>query len=136
MGVDLNSESGDSTSFGYGGWSMLLDLAQHYGWKPLGTEPPEDLAAEDWDRDYDSSDGQLVTAADAASLAAALERAAADPQLHTVVMGMDETNRETIVEQVGPELAASYVGVDDFEEYRDSLLEFAAFCQEGAFRIE
>jgi len=31
MGVDLYSESGDSTGFGYIGWSMVLDLAERYG---------------------------------------------------------------------------------------------------------
>jgi hypothetical protein len=137
MGVDLCSESGKSTRFGYGGWAMVLNLAQRYGWKPLGTEPPEgmDNPAE-WEGGYDSSDGQRVSAADARALAEALAAAVADPDLHVTVMGMDARRRQEVLEQVGPELAASYVGVQDFAEYREYLREFSEFCRGGAFRIE
>jgi hypothetical protein len=137
MGVDLYSESGESSGFGYIGWSMVLVLAERYGWQPQGTESPEGMDNhEEWDGGYGSSDGQRVTAPDAAALAVALEAAVADPNLHVTVMQMDAEQRQEVLERVGPELAASFLGVQNFEEYRDCLREFAAFCCRGAFRIE
>jgi hypothetical protein len=137
MGVDLCSESGDDTSFGYMGWSMVLELARQYGWQPRGTEPPEGLDNPgEWNGEYESSDGQRVSAVDAAALADALAAAVADPALHVRVMQMDSEERQRIRQQMGPELAASFVGVRDFGEYRDCLREFSEFCRKGAFRIE
>jgi len=136
MGVDLTSDSGDDFDFGYVGWSFVLELARRYGWKPQGTEPPEDLDASEWEGEYESSDGQRVTAEDARALAGALSAAIDDPKLHETVLSLDERDRKRVQKQVGPELAASYVGVKDFEEYRQSLKEFVAFCRKGAFRIE
>lgn len=137
MGVDLCRESGESTGFGYGGWAMVLEIAQQYGWKPLGTEAPtgmDDPAG--WSGEYCSSDGQRVTDADVAALAGAISAAVADPNLHVIVLQMDTERRQEVLTQVGPELAASYVGVQDFEEYRASLREFGEFCRGGAFTIE
>jgi hypothetical protein len=137
MGVDLCSESGEDTGFGYVGWSMVLELARRYGWKPQGTEPPEGMDdPSTWEGEYESSDGQRVTAADAEALADALTLAVNGPKLHETVLRMDERDREQVRKQLGPELAASYVGVKDFQEYRESLREFVEFCRKGAFCIE
>ncbi len=137
MGVDLISESGNVAGFGYGGWSMLLEIARRYGWEPQGTTAPAGLDAADWDSaQYESSDGQMVTCADAKLIAGALEKAVTDPELRVTVMRMDAESRQAVLERVGPELAASYVGVRSFDEYRDCLREFAAFCRQGAFRVE
>jgi hypothetical protein len=116
---------------------MVLELARQYGWQPQGTEPPEGVESPDeWEGEYGSSDGQRVTAADAAALADALTAAVADPNLHVRVIQMDSEQRSEVRRQVGPELAASFVGVRDFEEYRACLREFIEFCRNGAFRIE
>jgi hypothetical protein len=137
MGVDLYSDSGDSTGFGYVGWSMVLELARQYGWQPEGTEPPEGMDnPHEWAGGYGSSDGQRVTAADATALAEALAAAVADPNVHVTVVRMDSERRREVQARVGPELAASYVGVRDFEEYRECLREFSEFCRHGAFQIE
>ena len=63
-------------------WSKALDLAELYGWQPIGTEPPSthdfhELNAE-WDGTYLTNDGQTIRASDAYSLAAALEKALED----------------------------------------------------------
>ncbi len=63
-------------------WSKALDLAELYGWQPLGTQPPSvydfhQLNAE-WDGTYFTNDGQMIKAQDASSLAAALEKALED----------------------------------------------------------
>jgi len=72
----------------HGGWYKILDLAQHHGWSPAGTLPPptwirmdgtpaqEADGQESWRGGYISNEGQLVTAADAANMATALEAAA------------------------------------------------------------
>jgi hypothetical protein len=70
-------------------WRLMLGLAARYGWQPLGTAPPDDLAVEiwpgepsDWDGSYFPAFGQNVTEADAKGLAAALERALPDIPNH------------------------------------------------------
>ena len=60
-------------------WSKSLELAELYGWQPMGTQPPsehnfDDLNAE-WDGNYFTNDGQIVKAEDGSNLAAALEKA-------------------------------------------------------------
>jgi hypothetical protein len=68
-------------------WQRMLILAQHYGWEPQGTEPPDDVARDcgiwsgdrsQWDGRYFASYGQHVVKSDAEALAAALEQALAD----------------------------------------------------------
>jgi len=59
-------------------WAKALELAQLYGWHPLGTiQPPHldfhKLNAE-WDGRYLTNDGQIVKAEDALFLAIALEK--------------------------------------------------------------
>lgn len=63
-------------------WSKALDLAELYGWQPMGTQPPsehnfDELNAE-WDGTYLTNDGQMIKAEDALSLSAALEKALED----------------------------------------------------------
>jgi hypothetical protein len=80
MGMDLQSDNGESFRFSGSGWSFYLTLAEEYGWRPLGSVPPAGYSQpEPWSGKYDSCDGQSVTAADAHSLADALQRALADP---------------------------------------------------------
>jgi len=90
----------------------------------------------EWEGGYGSSDGQRVTAPDATALADALAAAVADPNLHVTIMQMDAEHRQAMLDGVDPQLAAAFVGVEDFEEYRECLREFCAFCRKGAFRIE
>lgn len=63
-------------------WGKALELAQSYGWHPGGTHPPAHIAfhllGAEWDGRYFTNDGQTVSAADARSLAAALERSLND----------------------------------------------------------
>jgi len=53
---------------------MTLELGLLCGWSPMGTRQIG------WPTDYSASDGQTVTQQDAASLADALDRAAAQGQ--------------------------------------------------------
>ncbi len=58
----------------YAAWADILDLAETYGWTPVGTEPPEGSTEEDeWSGTYYSSDGQRISDRDALDLASAIE---------------------------------------------------------------
>ena len=85
-------------------WAKALDLAELYGWQPLGTEPPsghdfQQLDA-DWDGNYSTNDGQMIKAKDALSLAAALEKALNDIPDDTVKM---DWNRKFWIDDDLPE---------------------------------
>src|SRR5436309_3434459 len=66
-------------------WSDVFDLAAANGWVPAGTRPCQQVAAdgqwlspeqhESWCGTYFTNDGQVVTEADAAAMAEALDRA-------------------------------------------------------------
>jgi hypothetical protein len=81
--VILIDSLGQSLQLTKGLWREILAAAEANGWEPAGTEqPPRDWnlsapirAAEPWDGSFSEPRGQLVTAADALTLAAALEAA-------------------------------------------------------------
>jgi hypothetical protein len=72
MGYDLQGRGG--ASFNIAAWSMCLDVATAFGWKPAGTIGPDDCDGE-WGGGYFSNDYQQVTDDDARALAAALRQA-------------------------------------------------------------
>lgn len=55
-------------------WEMLLLVAEAYGWKPIGTVPPEELADKIWDGNYMGGYGHYVTHEDAVNIAKALKK--------------------------------------------------------------
>ena len=63
-------------------WAKALELAQLYGWRPMGTKQPPHLdfykLNAEWDGRYLTNDGQIVKAEDALFLAIALEKSAED----------------------------------------------------------
>ena len=75
-------------------WRSSLELALHYGWKPMGTKPNEGYlknrfknpeggfdnekiqqAVSNWSGTYYTKEGQMITYADALNLSFALEEA-------------------------------------------------------------
>ena len=80
MGVHLFSvESDKSIAMSWLGWSTILITARTYGWEPAGTVCPS-IAG--WGGSYHSNDGQMVTVADAANLAEALQAALLELEGH------------------------------------------------------
>ena len=80
---------GDEARFGIDIWPVVLKLAQSYGWKPEGTQGPDYddpnlKMSDDWDGNYLTNDGQIVTDDDAAALADALESALPDIPDHEI----------------------------------------------------
>ena len=137
MSMDLVNEQG-TTSFTVYVWGKTLALARMYGWKPAGTLPPGDWADEEegraWSGDYFTNSGQKVTAADAAQLADALERALDDvPDFyaawHKAVEGKDGGPLIPVGVNLSPLEALS-------GENKPAVEEFIAFCRQGSFQID
>ena len=89
MGVSLTSDSGLFRSYNHQTWCGLLELARTHGWKPAGTEAPSEYPEDHWDGNYTSNASQCISAADAASIADALDRALLDPEMWRRVYGDD-----------------------------------------------
>lgn len=71
MGYDLTSlNGGEYFRFSIHSWKHVLALAEHGGWKPLGTQK---LNYDDWQGTYRSNDGQIVTSVDALGIANGIE---------------------------------------------------------------
>jgi hypothetical protein len=131
MGVDLASDAGGELRFSGVGWAFYLNLAQSYGWRPLGTTAPDDMPAADWSGQYDSSDGQHVRRDDATSIANALASAWAD-------LGREEAEKvlaakltEDLSKAIGKPVPAVQLPNDD-----SLLRQFVAFCRKGGSRID
>ena len=130
MGIDLTGDSGEELRFSGIGWAFYLNLAQLYGWHPVGTRAPDGALATGWSGQYDSSDGQHVGGEDATALADALARALADPK-------REETEKVLAV-KLSKDLGTTTgrpVSVEPPDD--DTLLrEFLGFCRKGGFRID
>jgi hypothetical protein len=63
-------------------WAKALELAESYGWEPMGTCPPPDLDLDElnaeWHGGYLTNDGQIVKRVNAFWLADAIEKALVD----------------------------------------------------------
>ena len=139
MGMDLQGPGG-SFSWNIFQWGKLLDLAERYGWTPAGTLAPDpDPVFDDpgsppapWDGGYFWNDFQRVADADAANLAAAIERALPDIPDH------DAMGHKTI--DVGPfkgiDPAVSVSALELFSGgIKDRVKDFIAYCRRGGFKI-
>lgn len=82
MGFDLKSETGSTCQWTSVFWNLMLPTAEHYGWRPKGTKPPEGVPAQEWNGSYFSNDGQLVEKNDALALAKYLRDAAKSSDLY------------------------------------------------------
>jgi hypothetical protein len=113
-------------------WFGLLELAEKYGWNPMGTIHPNgfELAGfhaghpDEWRGDYWSADRRLVLLEDALNLADALDEAFLDyeprrlPSLHSFWLN----NEFEVNHRRQPGIGAIKIVVD--------------FCQSGAFFVE
>jgi len=121
MGMDLVSDSGETFDLSGSWWWFYRTLAEHYGWRPKGTEKPDHLDLSlAWQGNYDSCDGQTVHEDDAISFGLALTKAMADPDLQEVVNQLFEKEDEVFKEAF------------DFE-YTQALVNF---CRLGRFQLE
>lgn len=139
MGFDFTSESGETYQVRSGGWSLMLYVAESYGWEKRGSVAPEGMDAGEWDGGYATNDGQRVTSEDARALADAFERMLADPgrvvKVREIEMQLDRDVLKVAKEQHGVDLPAR----DNYDEYpldEEYLRQFVRFCRGGGFQIE
>jgi hypothetical protein len=77
MSFEFESKAG-TFKFRNIAWPVVLEIAECYGWKASGTNPPKGLQPSRWEGGYCTSDGQLVTTQDAKALANAIDDALKD----------------------------------------------------------
>ena len=130
----------ESSHFGWQQWrwAKLLRLAKTHGWEVMGTsQPPEEeihFPGGRWDaNNYTTNDGQIVSAADAAALATALERALPHiPDADALAKYRLPDGGIEIAPHAPPAPDADWFsGV----EAKAHVVRFIAFCREGSFRI-
>jgi hypothetical protein len=120
------------------GWDFILNVAEAYGWKKAGTEPPKGLNHAQWSGAYDTSDGQRVTASDAVALAAALRLASADPRRADVEARVSREQTEAVRAILLREHGITLPPGEEVEHSIDPtfLEEVILFCERGAFHVE
>jgi hypothetical protein len=137
-------------------WAKALELAELYGWQPMGTQltPIHDFCKlnVDWDGTYFTNDGQVVKAEDALSLAAALERSLDDipdvniqadwnskPWLEDDLPEWLSPEERALIEEGLQDGLLDIMGTHPFEffagEEKRHLVQFIRFCRLGSFEI-
>jgi hypothetical protein len=133
-------------------WGKALELARYYGWRPMGTCPPDRQLITDWLGLYLTNDGQMVMREDALFLADALERSLDDIPNDRSKMNwtpndwmMDELpewlspEEVTLMEEGLEEQAVDVAIMHPFEFFagdeKHHLLELIRFCRLGSFTI-
>jgi hypothetical protein len=136
MAMLLHSVRGD---FGWDvfSWQKLLRLAESYGWRPAGTTLPEAelkwMPDGRWDGSYTSNDGQTVVAADARSLAEALDRAVRDIPSEDVIAQHRAPSGGIQIFPNPPAISdRDWFCTDDT---KTRIREFISFCYGGEFQI-
>lgn len=138
MGFDLTNDRGTYVRFSPIGWGFALTLAESHGWEPEGTtrDDPEDTReGSPWSGEYVTNDGQRVSAADAAAIADACERALSDPDYEQRTLALLNEYNATVAEQV-PGYTWEPPTRDDVVKFRERLSELISLCREGSFVIE
>jgi len=138
MAVSLTNALGEDYRLGNSVWSLVLNLAQRYGWKPLGTLLPAELdESTRLSGDYDTSDGQTVTSTDAAAFSQSLRAATADRNLEMAVRKVIVAIAEAVRAQFGDDIAALYMSsMPAADDLRPILEDLCDFCRQGEFVIE
>jgi hypothetical protein len=112
-------------------WTVMLHLAEDCGWQPEGTIAPPGVEPGNWAGDYDSNEGQSMSAADAAAFASALERASLDH------------NRSRTIQQVADRISAmvreansSDYQIETGASYWSAIDELIRLCRRGPVVLE
>jgi hypothetical protein len=144
MGLALGRDNGDYFGVSYSLWAAILELAERWGWRPAGTDPPQSHDDGSWHGSYYSSDGQRCKAEDAQRLAEALNCfLCGEPPLPSVPRDDEERQQlrkfVTAAEKnLGAPLchpvgkAGSWLAS---EEGREFLGTFVRFCLGGEFEL-
>lgn len=142
MGFYLKRDGEVKRTYGITRWPQILQLARAYGWKTAGTTVDEGsgiILPTKWDGGYDSMDGQLVSAEDAANFADALEKSLS----HFSRLDNERTLQFQIKTNTWSppneyQRSALHYFVKDenmVDAHRGSLIDLIELCREGEFRI-
>jgi hypothetical protein len=130
MGIILDRGNENTFHLKHIGWCYMLNLGEIYGWKPEGTKKPKGFGVfKKWPGNYDSSDGQKVTATDSNSLASALIKAMDDPEFDAKSKLLISKIVKAIEKSIGHELGYS-IEVD-----REIISELIGYLKQGGFMI-
>lgn len=133
MSMYVSNEHGESFSYGGHFWSLTLNLAEYYGWKPMGTRKPKGYGLfRRWPGNYDTNDGQTVVIWDAHRLGEIIAHSLTDPNFDENASVFETRMKEDLRERVDPELFKVFNLSFDKNAYR----EFGEFCSQGSFRID
>ena len=140
MSYELHSHAGGEFKWNQCTYPMVLSLARAYGWQPEGTTNPpwgdgywSEENAKNWDGRYCSNDLQIVSDADTANLARALERALED--LPATAKRFVYTGTELL----DPSDKTKTQNVDlrddlsNLIEYTGTLRDFISFLKKGSY---
>ena len=152
----VNPSTAEYSKFSRQFWAKALELARLYGWQAMGTRlTPKcnfPTVGVDWLGTYLTNDGQRVTAEDAFSLAAALERSLNDiPDVGVVVdwdfsawleddlpEWLSPTERELVEDELQDGLL-DVIGTHPLEffagEEKRQLAQLIRFCRLEGFEI-
>jgi len=140
MGYELSNSSGAYVRFTGSGWDVAFAVARHYDWEPAGIPKPstwDENKHGPWENEYWLNAGQRVTAADAAALTAALDRAVTAPDfVETVVQIKNELNERLATHNPKWRSDRPQASREQAEGFRARLVEFAALTRQGSFVIE
>ena len=159
MGMNLHNQSGEYHHFSMVVWPKLLELAESYGWEPLGTakNPNHDefYSSKTWNGNYHANMGQVVLPEDALALADALEKTLDDIpddlEVSNLFIELEKVNLEDIN---SPDLKKSLTAFSIFGQCNALVInphltpfemfggpnkvivrDFVAFCRKGGFEI-
>jgi hypothetical protein len=144
--MDLISKSGPTLDMSSDWWLFYRMLAEKCGWNPKGTGKPDHLSEKDqWDGNYDYSDGQIVYDDDAKALAQALDRALAEPAAASIIKSLLDTWWNNMQEATSD---AELAGLSEKQKKAMRAIarkptfsteltrELIDLCRQGEFRIE
>lgn len=134
MAIDLRNHSGQTIKLTTRHWTVMLTLAQTFGWVPAGTIAPSGWNGPgEWGGAYDTNDGQLVSEDDAKSLASHLHGAAVSDQLPIALTDVINYLEKAAEARGISILDAMRMKPDEFSNIFSPLL---MFLYEGSFYIE
>ena len=145
MGYDLINNCG-TIHFSNVGWAKVLTIAEHFGWKPMGTVYREDNALlffgdelsnkdiqqfiKSWDGNYDTNTLQTVIEKDALNLSRALMKA-----VQVMPDEIEITDRYPYWVILDDVSKGSEIGHFRSLQMKNSLEKFIQFCMNGEFDI-
>ena len=138
MGLYFLGSHGRAFHTGNGSWTLFRAIAEDYGWKPGGTIPPANFDGGRWDGNYNSANGEEVSADDACALASALDHALRDVRFADRVtavcysLGFRDADAEG---RISPKFWIDANNPKERAWLEHRLRDLATLCRDGSFKI-